>query len=105
MSIPNPMPVMLDAERELRLSQLREEARLHGTVDQQGVRPAGAPFPQASPQTGYYGIHLLKAPQWSWEVPVYFFVGGAAGASAVIAQAARLTGSKPELVRDARTLA
>src|SRR5205823_13420790 len=39
------------------------------------------------------------------EVPVYFFVGGAAGAAAVIAQAARLTGSKPELVRDARTLA
>ena len=69
------------------------------------IRPAGSPFPQASPESGYYGIHLLKQPQWSWEVPVYFFVGGAAGAAAVIAQAARVTGAKAELMRDARTLA
>lgn len=103
MSIPNLTPN--DAERELRLAQLREEARQHGKVEGQGIRPSGAPFPQASPQTGYYGIHLLKEPQWSWEIPVYLFVGGAAGASAVIAQAAQATGAKPELVRDARTLA
>lgn len=103
MSIPNLTPN--NAERELRLAQLREEARTHGRIDEQGIRPSGAPFPQASPETGYYGIHLLKDPQWSWEVPVYFFVGGAAGASAVIAQAAHATGAKPELVQDARTLA
>jgi hypothetical protein len=90
---------------ESRLTQLREEARLRGRVEAEGIRPAGAPFPQATPQTGYYGIHLLKEPQWSWEVPVYFFVGGTAGAAAVIAQAARVTGAKTELVRDARTLA
>ena len=103
MSIPNLTPNKPD--RELRLAQLREEARTHGKIDQQGIRPAGAPFPQASPEDGYYGIPLLKAPQWSWEIPVYLFVGGAAGASALIAQAAQLTGTKPELVRDARTLA
>lgn len=28
---------------------------------------------------------LLKAPVWTWEVPAYFFVGGASGAAAVIA--------------------
>src|SRR5215813_11842034 len=104
MSVP-PTHNILDAERELRLSQLREEARLRGTAEGEGIRPAGAPFPQASPETGYYGIHLLKEPQWSWEIPVYFFVGGAAGAAAIIAQAARVTGAKTELVRDARTLA
>ncbi len=98
-------PQPLDAQKEARLEQLREEARVTGKVEARGVRPAGAPFPQASPQNGYYGIPLLKQPQWSWEIPVYFFVGGAAGASALIAQTARLTGAKAELVRDARTIA
>ena len=53
----------------------------------------------------YYDIPLLKPPVWTWEVPVYFFVGGAAGASAVIALAAQLTGADRKLVRDARRLA
>src|SRR5262249_37732811 len=105
MSIPNPTHKILNAEREFHLSQLREEARLRGTVEGQGIRPAGAPFPQASPEAGYYGIHLLKEPQWSWEIPLYFFVGGAAGASAVGAQAAQAAGAKAELVHDAQTLA
>jgi formate-dependent nitrite reductase membrane component NrfD len=35
-------------------------------------------------------------------VPLYFFVGGAAGASAVIASMAELTGADGRLVRDAR---
>ena len=105
MSIPNLTQKISGPDSELRLAQLREEARQHGKVEGHGIRPEGAPFPQASPQAGYYGIPLLKEPQWSWEVPVYFFVGGAAGASAIIAQAARVTGAKAELVRDARTLA
>jgi polysulfide reductase-like protein len=33
----------------------------------------------------YHGLPLLKEPTWTWEVPTYFFVGGAAGASSVIA--------------------
>ena len=32
----------------------------------------------------YYDVPLLKAPVWTWEVPLYFFVGGAAGAAAII---------------------
>ena len=105
MSIPNLTQKISGSDNELRLAQLREEARQHGKVEGHGIRPEGAPFPQASSEAGYYGIPLLKEPQWSWEVPVYFFVGGAAGASAIIAQAARVTGAKAELVRDARTLA
>jgi Polysulphide reductase, NrfD len=105
MSVPNLTHNLPHAERESRLTDLRDEARLRGTVEGKGIRPAGAPFPQASPDAGYYGIPLLKAPQWSWEIPVYFFVGGAAGSAAVIAQAARVTGAKTELVRDAGTLA
>jgi formate-dependent nitrite reductase membrane component NrfD len=40
----------------------------------------------------YYDVPLLKAPVWTWEVPVYFFVGGAAGGAAIIANAARWSG-------------
>lgn len=53
----------------------------------------------------YYGLPLLKAPVWTWEVPTYFFVGGAAGAAAVISAMAQLTGRDEQLVRDARWIA
>ncbi|MGH9568274.1 MAG: NrfD/PsrC family molybdoenzyme membrane anchor subunit, partial [Candidatus Angelobacter sp.] len=69
------------------------------------IRPAGAPFPKATPESGYYGIPLLKEPQWTKEIPVYFFVGGAAGAAAVVASAANLLTDDPELVRSARWIA
>ena len=55
--------------------------------------------------TSYYDLPLLKPPVWTWEVPAYFFVGGAAGASAVIAVAAQLTNADDQLVRDARWIA
>jgi formate-dependent nitrite reductase membrane component NrfD len=35
-------------------------------------------------------VPVLKPPVWTWEVPAYFFVGGAAGAAAVIAAIAGL---------------
>src|SRR5581483_2525019 len=69
------------------------------------IRPQGAPFPKASPETGYYGIPLLKPPQWKPEVPLYFFVGGAAGAAAVIDAIGHYTGADAKLVRDARWIA
>jgi len=94
-----------DLGREQRLVQLRAEAELRGKVTAAGIRPAGAPFPVASPETGYYGIPLLKQPSWTWEVPLYFFVGGAAGAAAVMGAIASYTGADPKLVRDARWIA
>ncbi|HKR66492.1 MAG TPA: NrfD/PsrC family molybdoenzyme membrane anchor subunit [Thermoanaerobaculia bacterium] len=53
----------------------------------------------------YEDLPLLKPPVWTWEVPTYFFVGGAAGASAVLAAVAQVTGAGEELVRDARWIA
>src|SRR5438067_1276876 len=53
----------------------------------------------------YYDLPLLKKPVWKWEVPAYFFVGGAAGASAVIALAAQAARADRTLVRDARWVA
>ena len=33
----------------------------------------------ARDSTTYYGLPVLKEPVWTWEVPAYFYVGGAAG--------------------------
>src|SRR4051812_49724673 len=44
--------------------------------------------------TSYYGRPVIKRPVWTPEVPIYFFFGGLAGASAGLAFAARLTGRK-----------
>lgn len=94
-----------DAARERNLFEIRREAELHGEAKGKGIRPAGSPFPMASPDTGYYGIPLLKQPVWSWEIPLYFFVGGAAGAAAVMGAIADYTGADRSLVRDARWIA
>jgi len=91
--------------RELRLQQIRREAKEKGRIESAGVQPLNAPFPLASPGNGYYGMPTLKAPAWTWQVPVYFFTGGAAGASTVIASVAKATGADPRLIRDARLLA
>ncbi|HEY6961344.1 MAG TPA: NrfD/PsrC family molybdoenzyme membrane anchor subunit [Gaiellaceae bacterium] len=41
----------------------------------------------------YYGRNIVKEPTWSPEIPVYFFTGGLAGASAVLHGIARLSGN------------
>jgi hypothetical protein len=53
----------------------------------------------------YYGRPIIKPPTWKTpDVPLYLFLGGLAGASAVLAEGAALTG-RPELERVARTAA
>jgi hypothetical protein len=53
----------------------------------------------------YYGRQILKTPTWkSPDVPLYLFLGGLAGASAVLAEGAALTG-RPALERTARVAA
>jgi hypothetical protein len=94
-----------DPRREQRLDEIRREAERRGKLQVVSTRPAGAPFPQASTDTGYYGIPLLKQPPWTWEIPLYFFVGGAAGAAAVIGAIADYTGADRELVQHARWIA
>jgi hypothetical protein len=64
----------------LTLTTLMDGIRIsaHGQARQvkaQGMRPSGAPLPMVSPETGYYGILMLKEPAWTWEIPLYFFVG------------------------------
>jgi formate-dependent nitrite reductase membrane component NrfD len=70
---------------EQRLDQLREEAWKEGVVAGKGVDVAGGPIPR---KPGYYGQPVVRPPVWTWEVPLYFFFGGMAGMSAVIASGA-----------------
>ncbi len=100
-----------DTAKERRLDEIRREAEDKGRVEAPGVRAVGAPFPvgpampDASPESGYYGLPLLKQPAWIWTVPVYLFVGGAAGGSAVIAAVSEWSDEDRTLPTDARWIA
>ena len=72
---------------ESRLDQLRDQAWEKSPVTGRGVDVAGGPIPR---KAGYYGQPVVKPPVWTWEIPVYFFVGGLGGMSALIAVAALL---------------
>ena len=41
----------------------------------------------------YHGQPVIKPPVWTWEIPVYFFMGGVAGASAGLAYLSELRGN------------
>lgn len=96
---------MSNEVKEARLDAIRQEAARAGKVSAAGVRAAGAPIPQTGERSGYYGLPLLKQPVWTWEIPLYFFVGGVAGVSAVTAFFADMIGSHLSLVRAALWLA
>src|SRR5207253_9309094 len=86
---------------EKRLEDLRERAWKDGIVPGNGVDVAGGPIPR---KPGYYGQPVVKPPVWTWEVPLYFFVGGLGGMAAVFACAA-LVFHHLELSRAARRFA
>lgn len=67
---------------EPRIDQLREEAWAKGVATGRGVDVAGGPIPS---RPGYYGQPVVRPPVWTWEIPIYFFVGGLGGMSAMIA--------------------
>jgi Polysulphide reductase, NrfD len=91
--------------RERRLEEIRQEAETQGRPEVIGRRAQGAPFPKANVENGYYQIPLLKESPWTWEIPLYFFVGGAAAASGIIGAIADYTGADRKLVRHARWIA
>jgi len=72
-----------------------------------GLNREAEPLPRNSRADlpGYYGRPVVRAPPWTWEVPVYLFVGGVAGASSVIAFAARVGGAPAEVVTTALWIA
>ncbi|MGB2592169.1 MAG: NrfD/PsrC family molybdoenzyme membrane anchor subunit [Candidatus Acidiferrum sp.] len=81
---------------EERLDEIRKAAGESG-------KPAGLPASvedqNAQKGESYYGLPVLKVPVWTWEVPLYFFMGGIAGVSACIGFAAYLFHAQPALIR------
>src|SRR5204862_2948337 len=59
--------------------------------------------PPAKP-TSYYGRPILKEPIWRGWIPAYFFAGGLAAGSSLLALGGRLTGDQ-EMARRARLTA
>jgi formate-dependent nitrite reductase membrane component NrfD len=88
---------------EERLDAIRNEASATGkVVTGAGQAHANAPIPGAE---DYYNLPVLKPPTWTWEVPLYFFVGGIAGVSAVIAFVGHLFHADPRMERVALWIA
>jgi hypothetical protein len=80
---------------EQRLDDLREEARRNGAVAGRGVDISGGPIPRQPRQgkaPGYFGEGVVRPPVWTWEIPLYFFVGGMAGMAASVGCAAWMFG-------------
>ncbi|MEA2137788.1 MAG: hypothetical protein QOG56_938 [Solirubrobacteraceae bacterium] len=69
----------------------RDDSGAGGRSTRMPRSDGGPQVPRARP-TSYYGLPVLNGPVWTWEVPVYFFAGGMAGASAPLALAASLRG-------------
>jgi hypothetical protein len=77
---------------EDRLREIREAAAENPPPDIAG-------HPRIEGHGSYYGLPALKPPVWTWEVPLYFFIGGIAGVSSCIAFIAHIFGADPALIR------
>ncbi len=101
-----PADRVTDRGFEARLEALREEAGRTGTVRDRGIAIAGGPIPPApTAPVAYYGQPIVKPPVWTWQIGLYFFVGGTAGMSGVLALAGLLTHQPLDFVRAALAVA
>ena len=84
---------------EERLEEIRESARRVAPPPPPDIAVNTATGAIDPAQTGYYGLPLLKPPTWTWEVPLYFFLGGISGTATCIALAAQIFGAPINLIR------
>ena len=54
---------------------------------------------QIQGRDSYYGLPALKPPVWTWEVPLYFFLGGISGVSECLAFAAQIFHPDDAIIR------
>ncbi len=105
----NPVP-FLGAQPLLRDTDGREVDSSRGLLQGEGAAQrvrTPEPHPghlvpthvEAGAQTPtYYGLPVLQEPVWIWTIPVYLFVGGAAGAASALGAASLVAGG-PTLER------
>jgi hypothetical protein len=84
---------------EERLQEIREAAA------QSAGSGSSTNHPRIQGHDSYYRLPALKPPVWTWEVPLYFFIGGISGVSACIAFVAQLFHADPSLIRFALWIA
>jgi formate-dependent nitrite reductase membrane component NrfD len=85
---------------EARLEEIRRAA-----AESSQLSTHSSAHPQIRGRESYYGLPVLKVPVWTWEVPIYFFLGGIAGLSSSIALAAHLLSNDEALIRSALWIA
>ena len=68
------------------------------------MTPSGTVAGETTHVRTYYDRPVLKEPVWRWYIPAYFFSGGLAGASSMLALGATLVGDR-DLARRARLAA
>ena len=84
---------------EARLEEIRESAKRVVPPPPPDVATKIAAGALDPAKIGYYGLPLLKPPTWTWEIPLYLFVGGIAGVSTCIAFAAQVFHAEISLIR------
>jgi hypothetical protein len=85
--------------RKISEDRLLEIKRIAGETSLAPGVTKPAAHPQIQGRDSYYGLPALKPPVWSWEVSLYFFLGGISGVSGCMAFVAHLFHADPALVR------
>jgi hypothetical protein len=93
-SVVDMTPVQKPGITEERLQEIKRLAAENSDVSKKLVSHA-----KIEGRDSYYGLPALKPPVWTWQVPLYFFIGGISGVSGCMAFIAQLFGSDPSLIR------
>lgn len=80
-------------------ARLQEIKRIAGETSLAPGASKASAHPQIGGRDTYYGLPALKPPVWTWEVPLYFFLGGISGVSGSMAFVAQLFHEDAALIR------
>lgn len=79
---------------------------LHERNGRADGRPETSHHPETDPKRGdknYYGIPPIKPAHWTWQIPIYFWLGGLGAGMHLFSTVAQLLGHKDEaLIRTSR---
>jgi hypothetical protein len=93
------MNTSLNPGKRISEDRLQEIKRIAGETSLAPGVAKPAAHPQIQGHDSYYGLPALKPPTWTWEIPLYFFLGGISGISGCMAFVAHLFHAGPALGR------